>query len=195
MVDIVDLLQDLGNTREERRGVVVVQDIQIDTVRTRSAQRLAVLTAVDQVADHVEDHGARANRLEIAARHLEDERHSARHGRHNRAATLDTPPELERLHVARKRGKRQEARLVRPRRPDHQPVGHDKRRRILCECTVGQDQPPVARQAKGRGVRRGKDDQSLAKGRQRRQWRRGRDIDDAAVGAVHDQRLGLAHGH
>ena len=37
MVDIVDLLQDLGNTREERRGIVVVQDVQIDTVRTRSA--------------------------------------------------------------------------------------------------------------------------------------------------------------
>ena len=90
VVDMVNLRQNLWHTLQKGRRAVVVQQVEVDTVRAAHTQSLTKCQAIQPVANHIEHHRPRVRCLQIASRHLQNERHGTGHSCHNTTTPLDT---------------------------------------------------------------------------------------------------------
>ena len=154
---------------------MVVQQVEVDTVRATHTQSLTKLEAIQPVANHIEHHRPRVRCLQIASRHLQNERHGTGHSCHNTTTPLNTAAQLRDLRRGCEACERHKHGLVRVRRPNQQMVRACERGGIFRQHTMGCEEATIRCEADrlprslmfcGEYVQRG------AEGQQWIKWRR-----------------------
>jgi len=94
MLNLLNLVDYQLNTLHEALGIMVMQNVHVNTLIAAREECVAVLVGLNVPSDSSQDECARIDCFEVATRHLQNHRVRCGHDSHKLCTALDAPTAL-----------------------------------------------------------------------------------------------------